>query len=333
MKDNKKKQRKSLPLIIVLIILIVAAIAVTVWMRGKAEDAPDVKEPVENAGDNTENENEDTGAVEDTETENPQTNITVERPPVREYEVVPVTEGAIETPYGTLTFPDGLSDHLLVIKTGDDPYVLEFYAVMEGKRELRLFDLTFGGDEGNMGTVATDGGEVPFGVIIYNLDAAADWPENQVTTVFAMQDAVNDIIDMLSPEKEEEQTPVIADPPEEVGTVNNLELETPYCTLYYPAIWSGNITVEHDDTQEAVYKVHFYSRIEGTESQLLFSVYFGGDEGEQIGAVMSSDNIPVPVNIIMGQLETEGLAEYDIELLYEMQEASNDLIDRLPLLQ
>ena len=72
--------------------------------------------------------------------------------------------------------------------------------------------------------------------------------------------------------------PEISQQPVENGTVYNLEIETPYCTLYYPARWAGTVSYEVDDSWDVVYKVHFYSRISGLENQLLFSIYFGGDD-------------------------------------------------------
>ena len=58
----------------------------------------------------------------------------------------------------------------------------------------------------------------------------------------------------------------------------------------------------------------------------MFSIYFGGDEGDQLGAVMSPNEIPVPVYLVMGQLQLDGLSGDDADLLLFMQEASNELV-------
>lgn len=262
--------------------------------------------------------------------------VVIEKPVVREYDVVELVDGQIQTPYGTLNYPEGLADLLLVINTSQNPYTLEFYAVMEEKEELRLFDISLGeGSGGNMGMVMTPDGEVPLNIIIYTLTADENWSEGEITTAYAMQDVVNEMIEQMAPKTEEQQTesPVISQQPVEGGTINNLEIETPYGTMYYPARWANTVSYDYDDSQEEVYKVHFYSRIDNLENQLLFSIYFGGDEGDQLGAVMSSEGIPVPVYLLMGQLQADGLDENKAELLFKMQEACNQLIERLPLLQ
>ena len=68
------------------------------------------------------------------------------------------------------------------------------------------------------------------------------------------------------------------------------------------------------------------------EPVLLFSIYVGGDEGEQMGAVMGEDGIPVPVNLLLTELDLTGWSAEDADLMYTMQEASNQLVDMLPLL-
>lgn len=324
MKYLKKKQKKRGPIVIGLLLVLLAAAVIVLLLNkdnnkiGSITAAEETTEPIE------------TTAVSTVPVE-----VIVEKPVVREYDIVELVDGQIHTPYGTLNYPEGLADFLLVINTSQQPYTLEFYAVMEEKQELRLFDISLGdGSGGNMGTVMTSEGEIPLNVTIYTLAMDQTWSESEVTTVYAMQDVVNEIIEQMTPDNEEGQTksPVISQQPDEDSTVHNLEIETPYGTLYYPARWSNTVSCVNDDSQEEVYKVHFYSRVEGLENQLLFSIYFGGDEGDQLGAVMSSEEIPVPVNLVMGQLQLEGLNESEKELLCEMQEAANQLIDRIPLL-
>ena len=45
--------------------------------------------------------------------------VEVTMPVAREYRVVEVADGTIETPYGNLYYPQGLSDHLLVVCTSE----------------------------------------------------------------------------------------------------------------------------------------------------------------------------------------------------------------------
>jgi len=329
MKYLKKKQKKRGPVIIGLILVLLVAAAVIILLLNKGNNKVPQTESMAASVETTE-------VTEAPEATTEPVEVVIEKPVVREYDVVELTEGQIETPYCTLNYPEGLAYLLLVINTSQQPYTLEFYAVMEGKQELRLFDISLGeGSDGNMGMAVTPEGEVPLNVTIYTLTMDETWSENEITTAYAMQDVVNEMIEQLIPKTEEKQTeaPVISQQPDEGSTIHNLEIETPYATLYYPAQWANTVSCVNDDSQKDVYMVRFYSRIEGLENQLLFAIYFGGDEGEQLGAIMGSEGIPVPVNLVMAELKLDGLNEDEVKLLCTMQEASNQLIERLPLLQ
>lgn len=248
---------------------------------------------------------------------------------------VNLKDGSIVTPYGTLQYPEAFSDHLIIVNSGTEPYTLEFYAALEDREEVRLFDISLGeGSGGNLGLVETPLGAVPLNVTIYALTQDETWSDGEFLTAQAMQDVVNEMIDQLAPKagKTEAAEPVIAGQPGETDSVKNLEIETPVCNLYYPARWDSYLRTEQEDTQESVYKVHFYGELEGKEKQHLFSIYFGGDDGEQLGAVMSADGIPVPVNLVMGDLGLDGWEDEEQQILFSMQEASNQVIAKLPLL-
>lgn len=251
------------------------------------------------------------------------------------YEILEIINGEVQTPYGILKYPEALADLLTVAKTNNDPYTLEFYAVIEGRKEIQLFDIAFGeGSGGNMGNVKTEQGEVPLNVTIYNLSFDDSWLEGEIITAQAMQDAVNEMIEQLKPVAESQQgaVPEIFQQPDEDSALDNLRIETPYCMVYYPAKWSEYIFCEHDNTQEDVYKLNFYSSMYGLAPVYLFSIYFGGDEGEQLGAVMSEAGIPVPVYLLMAELDLSYWSQSDAATIYSMQEASNQLIEKLPLL-
>ena len=183
-----------------------------------------------------------------------------------------------------------------------------------------------------MGVAQMESGAVPVNVTIYTLTFNEEWTEGEMTTAYAMQDVVNEIIEALAPEKKTEESAesVIIQQSESQETVNYIEIITAYHTLYYPGRWKSILRTEHLELQdENMYKVHFYGRLENREEQLLFSIYFGGDEGEQLGAVMGPDGIPVPVNILMAELDVTDLTESEQETLYSMQEASNELIQMI----
>ncbi len=321
MKRNMKRIRNFLLAVVFLLIAVIAVMLVCITRQEK----PEMPETVPA-----------TTVAETTPPETQPAEVVISKRVVRDYDVVELVDGQITTPYGTLSYPEGMADHLLIANTSQQPYTLEFYAVMEEKQELRLFDISLGeGSGGNMGTVMTPAGEVPLNVTIYELTTEETWSEDEITTAFAMQDVVNEMIEQMVPRAEEtkNEMPVVHSQPEDVSTIHNLEIETPYGTLYYPAQWANTVHYTQDDTQEGVYKVFFHSRIDGREDQLLFAVYFGGDEGEQLGVLLGQDEVPVPVNLVLAPLQTEGWETAEAECLFGMQEAANQLVEKLPLLQ
>lgn len=307
-----KKIRNGLLAVIVLLLAVIGFMVFSILQRQEPEVVPG-----ETAATVAE--------TQATEAETEPVQVEVTRPVARDYRVVEVKEGVLETPFGSLSYPAGLSDHLLVVCTCEEPYTLEFCAVMEGRQELRLFDLSLGeGSGGNLGLAVTEAGEVPLNVTIYELTADENWTEGELLTAQAMQDAVNELLQQLAPKAKAAPQTVMQQQPQEEVTLHNLEFETPYGTLYYPARWTGMVRAEQETTGDGVHRVYFYAQPE----QLLFAIYFGGDEAEQVGAIMGPDGIPVTVNLSMGRLSSD--AE---ETLFRMQEDANQLIAKLPLLQ
>lgn len=242
-------------------------------------------------------------------------------------------DGEIETPYLTLYYPESFEDYLLIANTSNDPYMLEFYAVLPEKTERRIFDVCMGtGSDGNLGVVVTDMGEIPVSMTVYSFEPDDTWDEGEIDTILAMQEAANELINGLgiSDEAEEKNAPVLKDVPEETTIVNFLQIETPYCVLQYPATWADWLCVEHFNSENA-YSVEFYCHLEGREQLLMFTVLLGGDEGEQLGVVTNADGVTVPVNILMNTPSEEGLQDEELKVLHAMQEALNSLIQQLPL--
>lgn len=339
----KKKQENRAYLVIVVLLSAALAVGVAgiVMLSGNANDNTPQTAPVATVPATTVPAATVPAATETTADTEPTAEVTlptevvIEPPVIRDYVVVELVDGQIQTPYGVLHYPEGLADHLIIANTSQQPYTLEFYAVLEDKEDLRLFDVSLGeGSGGNMGVVIMEGAEIPVSVTIYTLITDDTWTSGEVATVYAMQDAVNDLLDQLTFKSEETEpdVPVVTPQPDNSGTINNLQIETPYCTLYYPARFADTVRYDIDESHEEIYKVHFYSQIDGREDQLLFSIYFGGDEGEQLGVVMSSNGTPAPVYLVVSALNLDGWDEAEMKILYSMQEACNELIERLPLL-
>lgn len=254
--------------------------------------------------------------------------------PAAVVEIAEFADNEIQTPWFTLYYPEAFSDLLVVANTGDDPYVLEFYAMLEGRPEQRIFDVRLGkGMDGNMGIVRTEAGDIGVDLTIYAFRPEADWSQGEIDTVLAMQDAANDMLERLElteAPKKQENTVVEQEKPES-SIVNGTEIGTPYCTLHFPVIWEDYLIVEETDRTDGVCQVDFYGKVPNKRQCLLFTVLFGGDEGDQLGVVMADDGGFVTVNLQMAEPDLTGWKEADAEIIYAMQEAVNDMIARIPL--
>ncbi len=250
--------------------------------------------------------------------------------PQLQVETIPCINGEIETPWLILQYPDALADHLVVAKLPGEPYTLEFYALLEGKPEQRLFDICLGGS-GNLGTVETASGEVAVGLTLYPFEPDESWTQGEVDTILAMQDGANYLTENLPLVREPEasQAPVVSDVIPESNVVNFMSFRTPYCTLYYPVVWQDQVRV--DQVEKETCTVRFYGRVAGRGEKLLVSVIFGGDEGEQLGVVATDRDEMVTVNILLEELLLPGWSEEDIAQICAMQEDVNQLIAQLPL--
>lgn len=249
-------------------------------------------------------------------------------------EIAEFVNNEIQTPWFTLYYPEAFSDLLVVANTGNDPYVLEFYAMLDARPEQRIFDLRLGeGLEGNMGTVKTDSGDIGVDLTLYAFKPEADWSKGEIDTVLAMQDAANDMLERLdlteAPKKQEK--PVVEQEKPESSILNSSDIGTPYCTLHFPVVWEENLIVEQTDRPDGVCEVAFYGKVPNKRQCLLFTVLFGGDEGDQLGVLMTDDGGFVTVNLRMAELNLKGWRDADAEIIYAMQEAVNDMIARLPL--
>lgn len=111
-------------------------------------------------------------------------------------------------------------------------------------------------------------------------------------------------------------------------TEGYLEIETPYCVLYFPERWEDSLAVNAYAEDGA--RVEFSGRTGDGEPRRLFDVAFGIGEGNLLGAVETAEGM-VPVYIRFYEPDPEGLSQTAYDSLLSMQEAANELIARLPL--
>lgn len=236
--------------------------------------------------------------------------------------------GTVDTPYLILYYDDAFADHIKIVIEENMPYTVAFYACLEGLEEQHLFTIYMGaGADGNLGVIQTACGQVPVSIVFGEIDADTEWSADERNTIFAMQDAANDLIDQLMMHRVQDEP---SDPTLPTEGAEYTEIDTPYCTLSFPEVWQAYLRVEREETAED-YRVLFYGQMEDKYPVLLFTIIFGGDYGEQMGAIITDNGQIIPVNIDMKELSLSGYTDAEMTILYSMQEAANQLISELPL--
>lgn len=110
--------------------------------------------------------------------------------------------------------------------------------------------------------------------------------------------------------------------------VEEMVIDTPFCHLYYPAMWKGNLRVEQIEGD--VYTVKFYAQIEGKEEQHLFDIIFGGEDGYMIGTLNDEGGTSVPVYVVSADfMPDDSWEEEKANTYHAMAEDINYLLDRL----
>lgn len=108
--------------------------------------------------------------------------------------------------------------------------------------------------------------------------------------------------------------------------INSFEIETKYCTLYYPEIWKEQIEINFSD--EVGYKVEFYGNVDGKESKHLFNICFNSDDGDLLGYFDSEEVVNVSVERIDLEFDSDWTDEEQTQI-YAMQEEMNFVVDML----
>lgn len=333
MKQPKTRERKSIRMIFFPVLLI---ILLTVLLFGrspfeKRQNSPELNLETQTSVSEVE-EDDESQDVEELEIDVERVEEKITETPADSDGILNIENGMIETPYFNIFYPEELSEFLVVQETRAIPYTLAFYAVLVDRADQRLFDLYLGeGANGNLGTAETAEGTIPVGMTIYSFEPDESWSDAEISTVQAMQDVANDIIDQLplTDAPISADAPVVTDVSAEQELVLYMKIETPHCVLLYPATWSEYLQITHESGD--VHKTHFYGKLEDRDPQLLFSIFLGGDEGEQVGVVTNEHSQTVTINIVMAELPDLDWSAEEFETLCAMQDAVNELIGKLPL--
>lgn len=107
----------------------------------------------------------------------------------------------IETPVGTLTFPEEWAGDVKTKDTSaDGQYAVSFYGTANGE-DVLLFELSVGAKEGGyqLGSAPdADGNMQPVWLNIKEIETKPEWSAEDTTRINTLQECVNDLIDQLN---------------------------------------------------------------------------------------------------------------------------------------
>lgn len=107
----------------------------------------------------------------------------------------------------------------------------------------------------------------------------------------------------------------------------SLEIETKYCTLFFPKEWEEQI--ETNIVEQDGYKVEFYGLVEGKESQHVFDICFNSDDGDLLGYLkQNGEAINLSVDIFDINFDNSWKTD-EMDQIYAIQEEYNFVIKML----
>lgn len=249
------------------------------------------------------------------ETAEPTENIIPETPPIK-----------IETPYLTFYYPGEWEELLYVEQVEGDVHTVKFFCAFTPDSPIELFTIFFGTEDG-FGYVKThDSKAVSIAVKSAEIQPDENWSDDQIQAVYAMQEALNDVLSRLTFTEAESTTEPTVIP--ENNTPSNLD--TPYGSLVYPAKWDAYLITEVD--REDGYSIKFSAKIGNHAQEHLFTVYFGGDKGIEAATVKDGNGNEVTLRLDVAEPELDSSwSDSERLILLAMQEDMNYLLSNLPM--
>lgn len=101
----------------------------------------------------------------------------------------------IECKYGTLYYPKSWEKQVRVYENISDICMMEFYGTVEGKEEIQLFNVVFGGDYGNkVGELEIEGEVLNVSIMLFDPLFDETWTEDQKNEIYSMQEDINYVL-------------------------------------------------------------------------------------------------------------------------------------------
>lgn len=114
-------------------------------------------------------------------------------------EVIQEDGFVIETPVVDLYYPKKWEDKVRIEKVSGDIQMVQFFATLEGKPEIHLFDICFGGEDGyTLGYLNLDkSNPIEVKIISYDFEVGEEWTTEEENDIYGMQYDINYILGML----------------------------------------------------------------------------------------------------------------------------------------
>ena len=110
--------------------------------------------------------------------------------------------------------------------------------------------------------------------------------------------------------------------------IDRVPIETKYGTLYYPEQWMESLETEQTEADESL-EVLFRAKI-GEQQIDLFALTIGDGADDSAGTLTGPDGVKRDVHVKLLELpDLSGLSEGEMNRVYAMQEAVNDVLDSL----
>ena len=111
-------------------------------------------------------------------------------------ETQPLEDILVDTPYGELHFPGKWEDYLMTQQEDD---LVDFYALFPDHDPALLFTVVFETANGHASGVITaeNGSQTDLAIVIHDLELIGDWSDGEIDIVYAMQEDMNYLLDML----------------------------------------------------------------------------------------------------------------------------------------
>ena len=115
---------------------------------------------------------------------------------------------SIKTPYCDLYYPQKWESNLKTETVSKkDTYTVQFWSKFKGENSVQLFDITFGGKKGNLGTIESkDGKKVYVSIDSYDFKLDDTWTEKDKMKINSMVKDINYLLNKLGEVKGFEPT-------------------------------------------------------------------------------------------------------------------------------